>query len=325
MLDKSDSILFIGLGGAGQRHARILRKILPENKFFALRKRNSSPLLKENFTIDNSSKIEDQYKIKSFYNEDDLKIINPKITIISTPTIYHTKYSLLAQQLGSNVFVEKPGIAKKTDLDLLEKNFRNSELSLKLGFQRKYHPMVKKVLDEISKDSLDEEYKCTLKLSSFVPDWHPYENFRNLYACQNNLGGGVVLTECHEIDIVNNIFGKPLKIKKNYYMNKKFKIDVFDTVSIKAKYETCTLIADISFMRKPNERCIHIENKSGNIQYLMDFNKNRLLIYKDNNELTSNYKFDNDYLFELQAKDLILLKHNNEYELDRLENLSKFI
>ena len=107
MLDKSDSILFIGLGGAGQRHARILRKILPENKFFALRKRNSSPLLNANFTIDNSSKIEDKYKIKSFYNENDLKIINPKITIISTPTIYHTKYSLLAQKLGSKAKLKR--------------------------------------------------------------------------------------------------------------------------------------------------------------------------------------------------------------------------
>ena len=146
MINKNDAFLFIGLGGAGQRHLRILRKLLPKNKFFALRNRNSSPLLMPNFKIDNSSTIEDKYKVQSLYDENDLKIIKPKITIISTPTISHTYYSLLAKELGSNVFVEKPGISKKEDIVLLERNFKDSTLSFKVGFQRSYHPILKKVL-----------------------------------------------------------------------------------------------------------------------------------------------------------------------------------
>ena len=34
---------------------------------------------------------------------------------------------------------------------------------------------------------------------SDVTKWHPYENYKNLYACRKDLGGGVILTECHEI------------------------------------------------------------------------------------------------------------------------------
>ena len=78
-------------------------------------------------------------------------------------------------------------------------------------------------------------------------------------------------------------------------------------------------------MRKPNERTINIINKNGDIQYFMDFNKNELLIKKNNKKTKKNYEIDNDYLFELQAKNLISLKNNNSFELESLQNLSKFI
>lgn len=325
MIGINDSILFIGLGGAGQRHLRILRKLLPENKFFAFRKRNSSPLLKTNFKVDYSSSIEEKYKVESFYDEDKLKILIPKITIISSPTIFHTQHALLAKKLGSNVFVEKPGIASKSDIDLLEKKFKRSELFLKVGFQRAYHPMLERVFKEIKKDSINEKYKCRIRISSFVPDWHPYEDFRNLYACQKNLGGGVILTESHEIDIVNKIFGKPLEIEKKLYINEEYKLNISDTAKIKVKYKRCDMFADISFLRKPQERIIFIQNETGDIQYNLDINNNKLLIKKNNKETILDYEINNDFLFEQQAKDLISLKNNNHKEIERLKYLSKFI
>ena len=198
---------------------------------------------------------------------------------------------------------------------------RNTEQS----FQRSYHPILKKVLEEIKKDNNNEKYKCTVRLSSFVPDWHPYEDFKKLYACQENLGGGIILTECHEIDIVNKIFGEPLDINKKLYKNKNYKLNVFDSAKLKVTYERCDMISDISFMRKPNQRYINIVNKNRNIQYFMDFNNNELLIKKNNKEIKINYEIDNDYLFELQAKKLILLENKNSSELESLRYLSKFI
>tara|TARA_B100001989_G_C24550713_1_gene474388 strand:- start:2384 stop:3358 length:975 start_codon:yes stop_codon:yes gene_type:complete len=324
MINKNDTILFIGLGGAGQRHLRILRNLLPENKFIALRKRNLSPLLNPNFTVDTLNTIEEKYNIESIYEENELKNQHPKITIISTPTIFHTKYCLLAKELGSNVFVEKPGFSTKSDLILLEKNFKNHNLSLKIGFQRAYHPMIRKVFEEIKKDNISN-YNCHLKLSSFVPDWHPYEDFRNLYACREDLGGGVILTECHELDIINGIFGLPLKVEKNLFKEKKYRLKIYDSAELRVKYPDCSMFADISFLRKPNERTILIENKNENIKYLLDLNNNKLCINKNKNEFKFSYNFDSDYLFELQAKDIISLKNNNYNELKRLRSLSEFL
>ena len=42
---------------------------------------------------------------------------------------------------------------------------------------------------------------------SYLPDWHPDENYSKSYAARNDLGGGVVLTCIHEIDYLYWIFG----------------------------------------------------------------------------------------------------------------------
>ena len=47
-----DRILFVGLGGAGQRHLRIFRSLLPNTDFYAFRRNKKTPLLNSDFTVD---------------------------------------------------------------------------------------------------------------------------------------------------------------------------------------------------------------------------------------------------------------------------------
>ena len=47
-----NKILFVGLGGAGQRHLRILKELLPvQTKFSAFRTKRKTPLLNGDFSI----------------------------------------------------------------------------------------------------------------------------------------------------------------------------------------------------------------------------------------------------------------------------------
>ena len=322
MINKNDVILFIGLGGAGQRHLRIFRDLLPKNEFFALRKKLKTPLLNPNFTLNESNSIEKKYDIKCI-NEEYLKNkIKPKLTIISTPTKFHTKYSLLAKSLGSNVFVEKPGISSLEDFNKIKTNFLDSDLIYKIGFQRSYLTIIEK-LKNLIKESNNKDFECELRLSSYIPDWHPYENFKELYACKKELGGGVLLTECHEIDILNNIFGEPLQIESDLKREEKYNLNVYDTAIFKVDYKNCKANINISFFRKPLERNIQFKNQD--CKFLLDLNKKELHVEnKFKKEKFKDELEDND-LFIKQAKEIIKLKNNNKSEIKRLYYLSKFI
>ncbi len=323
MIKKDDTILFIGLGGAGQRHLRIFRELLPNNRFIALRNTNSTPVLNPDFSVDKNSSLEEKYNILNIFDPKKISSYKPKLTIISTPTIYHVKDSQFAHSLGSHVFVEKPGISNKSEVNTIERIFKNSNLSYKVGFQRIYHPMVRKFLEEVQNSTPNEKFICKLKLSSYVPDWHPYESYKELYACRDELGGGVILTECHEIDIINSIFGDPIKVKKTLFKNKIYSLNVEDTAEIEIEYEKCSLKADISFMRKPLERYIHIESNVS--KYFLDLNTNTLNIEKNNSKQTISYILENNELFKKQAQEIIKLENNNRDEITRLKRLASFL
>ena len=102
-------ILFIGLGGAGQRHLRIFKKILPsETEFYAFRALAKTPLLNSDFTIDNNDTLERKYSLRSMPSLDEALDMKPDIAVISTPSSLHYETAMKAAQRNINLLIEKP-------------------------------------------------------------------------------------------------------------------------------------------------------------------------------------------------------------------------
>ena len=323
MINKSDIVLFIGLGGAGQRHLRILRKLLPDNKFIGLRKTKKTPLLNADFTIDNSTTLEEKYSIKVFEDEKILKNYSPKLTIISTPTSLLTEFTKLAHSMGSHVFVEKPGITSFKDFKKIESIFCNSSLTYKVGFQRKYDPQYLKLKELVNSSKFGKLISAKVDLSSFVPEWHPYEDYKNLYACRSDLGGGVILTESHEIDMICDLLGKPQKVESKLIRNKKYGLDIEDTALIKTEFDEIKVQFDLSLFRKPLSRKLNFEFEKGNISF--DINLGTLKINTQNVKKVDQLTTNSDELFIKQAKNLIKLENNNINVFFNLKNSLKIL
>ena len=58
-------ILFIGLGGAGQRHLRLFRQnTTNKTELIAFRKTSKTPVLNPDFTINQTDSLEELYGVK---------------------------------------------------------------------------------------------------------------------------------------------------------------------------------------------------------------------------------------------------------------------
>ena len=55
--------LFLGLGGAGQRHLRCIKKVFQDTSCYTYRFKNKSPLLNPDFTVDNLSTVNEKYSL----------------------------------------------------------------------------------------------------------------------------------------------------------------------------------------------------------------------------------------------------------------------
>ena len=326
MINKKDTLLFIGLGGAGQRHLRIFRKLLPENNFIALRKTKKTPHLNEDFSINNSIKLEDKYSLKIIESENDLENYSPTLTIVSTPSSLLTKYTKIAHSIGSNVLVEKPGLTSYNEYKKIEKIYKDSSLTYQIGFQRRFNDQYIKLKKIVKKEYYGKILLVTVEVSSFVPDWHPYEDYKRLYACRSDLGGGVLLTESHEIDLICDLLGEPTEIYSNHIKHSKYHLDIYDTVTLETNFKDVKVMFNLSFLRKPLKRVIKIQFEEGIA--ILDMNSNKLSISterkKEEYEDVKKFK-SNDELYIKQAESIIKLKNENIKVLSNIKNTVKIL
>ena len=300
-------ILFIGLGGAGQRHLRLFRENLPNVELIAYRSTNKTPLLNSDFSVNQNESIEDVYQIKIYNNLKEVLALKPDLVVISTPSSMHLEYAQLCASKGINVFVEKPISNSLEGLQTLRDTVERNNVAIQVGFQRRFHPHLSKVKEIIKSGRIGQVLTVNFTVASYIPRWHPYENYLDLYACRKELGGGVLLTEIHEIDLAIWYFGMPKSVVCIGGTYSDVGMDVEDTVRLTLDYTNFSVQINLTFWQKHHERTLSISGEEGFLSWNQDsdllkeeyFNETKGLV----NHSSSNS--DNDVMFDLQIKSLI--------------------
>ena len=272
-----------------------------------------TPVLNSDFSIKQNTNLSNEYNLEIFNNIEDAYSTNPDISVIATPSSNHFNDCKQALKYNSNIFVEKPGPISRNQIIMLKKTLLRKNKNFFISYQRRFHPLVRKLKKLIENNSIGKINLVRIQTSSYVPDWHPYENFYDLYAVRKNLGGGVVNTEIHEIDLLNWFFGKPKKIYSIIAKRSNFKINVEDQADILVDYKKFTAIINLSFMKKIQKRYIIIEGDKGEIK--LDFiSQNLTTINNDLKKKTYFMPCDNERLFYLQNKYYL----NNLYKIENI-------
>jgi predicted dehydrogenase len=300
-------ILFIGLGGAGQRHLRLFKENLPNVDLIAYRSTNKTPLLNSDFSVNQNESIEDVYQIKIYNNLKEVLALKPDLVVISTPSSMHLEYAQLCAEKGIDVFVEKPISNSLKGLQTLRDTVERKHVAIQVGFQRRFHPHLNKIKKIIKSGVLGQILTVNFTVASYIPRWHPYENYLELYACRKELGGGVLLTEIHEIDLAVWYFGMPKSVVCIGGTYSDVGMDVEDTVRLTLDYVNFSVQINLTFWQKRHERSLSICGESGYVSWNQD---DDLLIIEDfnkTNEITKypNPDLNNDAMFNSQIKSIL--------------------
>jgi len=195
---KIKKIFFVGLGGAGQRHLRIFDELLPDDtEFSAYRSTRKTPLLNSDFSVNNKNTLEEKYDLQIFDSLEEGFANKPDLVVVSTPSSLHYDVVKKAAERKINIFVEKPFSHNLDGFDEFKKLVLKNYLYFFVSFQRRFHPHLQKIKEILSEDGIGKIISAVFNVGSYIPAWHPYEDFKKLYACRKDLGGGVLLTEIH--------------------------------------------------------------------------------------------------------------------------------
>ena len=303
---KLSSVLFVGLGGAGQRHLRILRGLLPQARFMAFRKTNATPLLNPDFTVSLNHNLEEIYDVELIENLDAGLSENPDLVVISTPSSKHLEPMMAAARVGVNIFVEKPWSNDLKGFGEFRTLVEANGSAMRISFQRRYHPMMARIFSIVKSGELGQIISANFGVGSFVPSWHPYEDWQKLYAVKPELGGGVLLTEIHELDLAYWFFGLPKRI---FCTGGNFGPEVLpveDTAQITLDYNSFSVQISLCFMQQKNRRTLEISGTLGHIAWDAEGNKLEYTNYKKEScDKYTDEEFLNDTMFKFQALDLL--------------------
>lgn len=292
--------LIIGSGSIGIRHIRSLLNIEGGCELAAYRtkKGNISDLphnLKDDIII--------------FHDEDEAFAWEPELIVISNPTNLHMEYLLKAIDHNVDVLVEKPVAATLNEIKVACEKISNRKNRVAVGYNLRFHPIVNTIKDIIYSNKYGKVLKADLYVGHYLPYWHPYEDYRTGFAARKELGGGVLRTLSHEIDLGQYWFGKYKEVFSKIFKISDLEIDVDDYALIFAKMEN-DVVVDISmdYLNPISERNGSILFENGLLSY--DFNnlEIRFAEYGEKTEWRTIEKlsdYDYNHQYESQLKHFI--------------------
>jgi len=293
-------ILFIGLGGIGQRHLRNLYvKFGDSVSFLAYRVRNSRKTVTPTLTIDEGVDFIEKYRVKVFSNLYEAFLEAPDIAFICNPSSFHIPICIKAAKAGCHIFVEKPLSHLMDGVDELVELCRLKKLTTLVGFQLRFHPCYTLVKRLVEEEAIGKLLSIQAEVGEYMPGFHKYEDYRELYTSKKDLGGGVVLSQIHEIDYLYDLFGMPNKVFAFGGHMSSLEIDVEDTVDILMdttfKGTNLPVSLHMDYIQQPPSRNCKIIGEDGKI--IMDFVESKVVIERSEGKEVHSFVFERNDLF----------------------------
>lgn len=251
-------VLIAGLGAIGQRHARNLRALRPDIELHAYRQRRLRHVVTEALQRDDTRDVESELGVVAHGDLDAALGAKPDAVFVCTPSALHLDVALRAASAGCHLFVEKPVSNTIDGLGRLRAEVAKHGLVAAVGCQWRFHPCVIRLREVIEAGALGKLTKAEIRYAEYLPDWHPYEDYRTSYAARSDLGGGVVLTQIHDYDLAWWLFGGVRTVHATGGHLSDLEADVEDTVQAQLDTAAVPVIVSQSFAERPPRRLITV-------------------------------------------------------------------
>jgi predicted dehydrogenase len=222
-------VLVVGYGSIGKRHVDNLLRYCDVEVIVCTK---ISKNLKKNKRCHFFKTIQESIKEK------------PNAAIICSITNRHVADSILLANAGIHLLIEKPLSNTLLNTKKLLQITEDKKLITLIGCNLRFHPCILKIKELLKKNSIGKIISVKSEHSSYLPDWHPEENYQTGYAANTSLGGGVLLTSIHEIDYLFWFFGDVDEVFAFSEKISTLKIKSDDFASILLRFKN-NLIAEI--------------------------------------------------------------------------------
>ncbi|HOJ00744.1 MAG TPA: Gfo/Idh/MocA family oxidoreductase [Anaerolineaceae bacterium] len=261
-------ILIAGLGSIGRRHLRNLVR-LGEQDILLFRTHHATLADEELAGYPVVTDLEKALGQK------------PDAAVISNPTALHLSVALPCAQAGCALFLEKPLSVDCEGLDELQDVLRKKGNPALVGFQFRFHPAFCQIAQWIKDGLVGKIYSAEVYWGEYLPDWHPWEDYRVSYSARKELGGGVLLTLCHPIDYIRWLLGEVKSVSGFVSQVSDLELEVEDVADIRMRHVSGAYShIHLDYFTRPKRHTLQIIGSHASISW--DETSNEIRLYQPN-------------------------------------------
>lgn len=283
--------LVVGGGSAGKRH---LKNLL----FLGQQVVVCEPL------EDRAREIAGQFKVPVVHQLKDAFKERYDAALIANPNTQHLPSALEAAQQGCHLFIEKPLSHSLDGVDELIALTEQRKLKTLLGCNWKFHKSFQRMKRMIDEGEIGKILSFSITAGWYLPDWHPWEDYRKNYSANKSMGGGILL-DSHEFDYLQWFLGpiKELACFSGTYSS--LDIDTEDIATAILKLEGGVVGSlHIDYIQHPNRRTYHFYSERGAIEWSFQEKRIKVISPKEEKWRTIDedpaYEFNEMYVEEMR-------------------------
>ena len=237
-------VLIVGLGSIAKKHIKAIRQCFESCEIYAIRSGLSSHFIED---------------VVNIYSLDEVPS-DLDFSIVSNPTSSHFDSILELSKLNKPIFIEKPVLNTLDGHEELLKRLKERQIKTYVGCNLRFHPIIAWLKKELAnKRPIEMNIYC----GSYLPDWHPDQDYRKLYSADSNMGGGVHLDLIHELDYTVYLMGLPKASSKYTSKKSTLEIESEDIAHYILDYSNTTVFITLNYYRTQPKRQIECVWESG--------------------------------------------------------------
>lgn len=189
------NILVVGMGSAGMRFVRILKKLNQNVLVYEHRPAITKPLCTKGVA-------------------DLAQLDHIDGAVITSPTYTHYYYAQKLIAMRIPLLVEKPLSESLDSARTILREAKRNNVFIMVGFNLRFLPIIE-TIDAALREKIGTVYYARIEAGFYLPLWKQHKSYSKTYRAHYSQGGGVALDLIHEIDLAYRWFklGKTSKVR----------------------------------------------------------------------------------------------------------------
>lgn len=276
--DKNDnSGIVVGCGSIGQRHIENIAtlgvsEIVAVDKDRSARSRSEQVGATDVYT-----------DIETALNKHNLQF-----GVVSVPNHAHIPVAQKLADAGLDIFIEKPLSHTPENVSKLIETVKASGLITLVGCNFRFQPGIRKLRELLQQGVIGSPLTVQIEAGSYLPDWHPDEDYQEMYSASADQGGGAVLDYIHELNYARWLFDDVECVTAMTSSQSHLDVETEDVGAIIMKMENGVLCeVHVDYVQQSYNRSCKIVGDSGILEW--DFDRHTIEEYKPSVELHNSH------------------------------------